>query len=50
MQAATAAALASLAGRALTEAKDFELKNSGAGLAADITWTGYRKRTATAAS
>ena len=37
-------------GRALTEAKDFELKNSAAGLAADITWTGYRKRTATAAS
>lgn len=33
-------------GRALTEAKDFELKNSAAGLAADITWTGYRRPTA----
>jgi hypothetical protein len=34
-------------GVALTEGKDFELKNSGAGLAAEITWTGYMKQTST---
>lgn len=34
-------------GRALTQAKEFELKNSAAGLAADITWTGYWRATAT---
>lgn len=32
-------------GRALTEAKDFELKNSAAGLVADITWKAYKKPT-----
>lgn len=32
-------------GRALTEAKDFLLKNSAAGLAADITWEGYMRPT-----
>lgn len=32
-------------GRALTENTDFELKNSAAGLAADITWKGYKKPT-----
>jgi hypothetical protein len=34
-------------GRPLTEAKQFQLKNSGAGLAADITWEGYIKPTGT---
>lgn len=34
-------------GRALTEGKTFQLKNSAAGLAADITWLGYIKPTAT---
>lgn len=34
-------------GRALTEGKAFTLKNSAAGLAADITWEGYIKPTAT---
>lgn len=34
-------------GRKLTEAKDFLLANSAAGLAADITWSGYMKPTAT---
>lgn len=34
-------------GRPLTEGKDFELKNTAAGLAADITWMGYMKPTAT---
>ncbi len=32
-------------GRALTEAKAFVLANSGAGLAADITWTAYKRQT-----
>lgn len=32
-------------GRALTEGKDFELKNSAAGLAADISWQGYMRLT-----
>lgn len=32
-------------GVALTEGKDLELANSGAGLAAEITWTGYMKMT-----
>jgi hypothetical protein len=34
-------------GRPLTEGKQFELKSSAAGLAADITWLGYIKPTAT---
>ena len=34
-------------GRALTEAKDFELGNSAAGLAADVHWEGYQKATGT---
>lgn len=34
-------------GAALTEAKNFELKNSGAGLAARISWEGYLKPTGT---
>lgn len=33
-------------GRRLTEAKNFTLKNSAAGLAADIHWEGYRRPTA----
>ncbi len=34
-------------GRPLTEGKTFTLKNSAAGLAADITWEGYMKPTGT---
>jgi hypothetical protein len=34
-------------GRALTEGKDFELGNSAAGLAADITYVAYQKLTGT---
>lgn len=34
-------------GRALTEAKSFDWANSGAGLAADIHWEGYRRPTGT---
>lgn len=34
-------------GFALTEGKEFDLKNSAAGLAAAITWTGYMKPTST---
>lgn len=33
-------------GRALTEDQSFQLKNSAAGLAADITWSGYMRQTA----
>jgi hypothetical protein len=36
-------------GRVLTEGKIFQLKNSAAGLGADITWTGYIKPTGTRA-
>lgn len=32
-------------GRALTEGKAFQMKNSAAGLAADVTWHAYRRRT-----
>lgn len=34
-------------GVALTEGKQFDLKNSAAGLAAEIQWTGYMKPTGT---
>lgn len=34
-------------GRALTEAKNFTLANSAAGLAADIHWEGYERPTGT---
>lgn len=34
-------------GRALTEGKQFDLKNSAAGVGADITWVGYLKPTGT---
>jgi len=32
-------------GRALTVDKDFEMKNSAAGLAADVSWRGYKRLT-----